>query len=296
MTTIGTDPEFFIRQRGGKYVTAETMFPGTKEEPHLMTSGAGLQTDNVAVEFASPVANNGKELVDHLKNTFHELFKMMPPEHVLDVAPSAEFDADQLTSEQANLFGCSVSYNAWELRPNEPPDATTTRRRSIGGHIHVGAKEGEGNDFLFDAYGKINTVCLMDAVHGIISVVLDHSEASIKRRELYGKAGDHRPTDYGVEYRTLSAFWMKSPNLVMLIESLTQDVLKLMREGKNKAFIESIGADVIQNTINTGDIKEAQKLLDTVILDVLSEESKYYLTECLQNIDKYDFEKEWELS
>ena len=47
--TIGTDPEFFIKSKDGKFLNAEKMFPGTKDEPFPMKCGAGLQTDNVAV-------------------------------------------------------------------------------------------------------------------------------------------------------------------------------------------------------------------------------------------------------
>ena len=75
--SIGTDPELFIRnKKTGKFINAETMFPGTKEKPYIMKSKAGLQTDNVAVEFASDVATDGEDLVNKLRDTFNELFKI----------------------------------------------------------------------------------------------------------------------------------------------------------------------------------------------------------------------------
>lgn len=294
--TIGTDPEFFIKQKkDGKYLTAEHMFPGTKYEPHTMKSGAGLQTDNVAVEFASPVAQDGEELVANLRETFHELFEMLPEHVVLDTEPSAEFDDDQLVTEQAKLFGCSPSYDAWALKENEAPSAEATNMRSIGGHIHVGKSEGDGNDFLHDDWGKVNTIRLMDAFHGIISVVLDKTEAAVKRRELYGKAGDHRPTEYGVEYRTLSAFWLKSPALVMLMNSLTNDILAIMRDGAHEEVITAIGEDVIQNTINTGDAMTAHTIIQSHLLPKMSKDSTSFFIECSQKVDGYVFEKEWQI-
>jgi len=294
MATIGTDPEFFLK-KGDKYVNAEHHFPGTKHAPHLMESGAGLQTDNVAVEFASPVANGGEDLVDKLKATFNELFKMLPPEHVLDTTPSAIFEDEELQTEQAQLFGCSPSFDAWELKMNEPPQADNTNMRSIGGHIHVGHEKGDGNDFLLDPYGKVDLVKTMDTLHGIISVVLDSSEKAVERRKLYGSAGEHRPTDYGVEYRTLSAFWLKSPNLVMLMDSLTQDALKLVRENKHNDLIESIGGTEIQRIINEGDVLKAEELMYNTLSKVMSKETMYYLTECLANIKTYDFMTEWSM-
>ena len=292
--TIGTDPEFFVKEKdSGKYINAETLFPGTKYDPHPMKSGAGLQTDNVAVEFASPVANSGADLVDKLRSTFGELFAMLPENTTLDTTPSAIFDADQLQTEQSQLFGCSASFDAWKCRENDAPNATNTNMRSIGGHVHVGTCEGDGNDFLLDPFGKLDVVKMMDALHGIISVCLDNSKESVERRKLYGSAGEHRPTPYGVEYRTLSAFWLKSPDLVMLISSLTQDALSLIREGKHEDIIKAIGEDNIQRIINEGDEPAARNVIDTVLTQHMSEDSKYFLSMCLEKMPKYNFMNEW---
>lgn len=292
--TIGTDPEFFVKDKNtGKYVNAETMFPGTKQQPHMMTCGAGLQTDNVAVEFASPVAKDTFDLVNKLKATFGELFSMLPEGMELDTVPSVFFDEDQLQTEQAQRFGCSPSYDAWELKENEQPDGASTNMRSIGGHIHVGHEPGDGNEFLLDPYGKVDTVKTMDAFHGIISVVLDNDEAAVNRRKLYGSAGEHRPTGYGVEYRTLSAFWMKSPDLVMLMGSLTNDVLEHVREGKHNDIINEIGAETIVSVINEGKVEEAKNIMDNILRKYISDTTEEYLDRCLENIDNYNFMEEW---
>ncbi len=294
--TIGTDPEFFITTKSGDYVNAETMFPGTKTEPHIMESGAGLQTDNVAVEFASPVAGDGEDFVNKLRDTFNELFEMIPEDMVLDMAASATFEDRELQTEQAQLFGCSASYDAWALRENDQPNATDSNLRSTGAHIHIGQVDGDGNDFLHDPYGKINVVRMCDALHGIISVVLDTDKASIKRRELYGKAGEHRPTDYGVEYRTLSSFWLKSPSLVMMVDSLTSDALRAVREEEHDGLIENLGGgDKIQEIINTGDIEAAEQAITDVLLNFISEDSRHFFEECRKAMTSYNFNKEWSI-
>lgn len=292
--TIGTDPEFFIKTTDGKFVNAETMFPGTKEEPHIMKSGAGLQTDNVAVEFASPVGKTGEDLVGKLRKTFNELFKMIPENHVMDFSASANFPEEELQTDQAKLFGCSASYCAWALKENEQPCATNSNLRSTGAHIHIGRVKGDGNAFLHDPYGKVNTVRMCDSLHGIISVLLDNSEASIKRRELYGKAGEHRPTPYGVEYRALSSFWLKSPSLVMMIDSLTQDALRLVREEQHDKLVEQLGGpETIQAIINTGKVVDAERAIDDILINHMSEDSLHFFVECRKAIDQYEFTKEW---
>ena len=134
---------------------------------------------------------------------------------------------------------------------------------------------------------------MMDLVHGIISTVLDNSEAAIKRRKLYGKAGCHRPTSYGVEYRVLSNFWMKSPQLVMLMDSLTQDVLRFIRDKQAEGMIEEIGEKTIKNTINKGSVSKARKIVDNYLRPKLSKDSIHYLDECLKFIELYDLKKEW---
>lgn len=294
--TIGTDPEFFVK-KDGKYINAEHHFPGTKDEPYAMKSGAGLQTDNVAVEFASPVGVDAEDFIKKLQATFSELHAMLPKELSLDMAASAEFDEEELNTPQAQAFGCSPSYDAWRLCENEQPNAERSNLRSTGAHIHIGKAEDDGNDFLYDPYGKVNTVKMCDAFHGIISIVLDTDERSVRRRKLYGKAGEHRPTEYGVEYRTLSSFWLRSPNLVMLIDSLTTDALKAVREEYYEKVIEELGGgENIQNIINTGDVLAAQNAIETVLFNYMSDNSKHFFNECSAAIKNYDFKTEWKLS
>lgn len=51
----------------------------------------------------------------------------------------------------------------------------------------------------------LDVVKAMDLFLGVPSVLMDEGE---ERKQLYGKAGAHRPKPYGVEYRTLSNFWI----------------------------------------------------------------------------------------
>jgi len=146
-----------------------------------------------------------------------------------------------------------------------------------------------------DFTGKIDTVRLMDLFHGIVSTILDCSEGAIERRKLYGKAGCHRPTNYGVEYRVLSNYWFKSPQLVMLMDSLTCDVLQIMRDKKHDELIEAAGADVIQATINNGDDKKAKDIIDSIVSHKMSAQSKDFFGECSSKIKDYNFNLEWKV-
>jgi len=300
--SIGTDPEFFLRDKdSGKMVSAIPYVEGTKHEPVELPSGGTVQRDNVALEFATPPAKDGEDFVNKVRNAFMDIMKNLPDNLSLETIPSADFDEDQLDHPEARLFGCSPDYDAWELQINPPPEARSSFR-SCGAHIHVGHVEGDGNEFLLNPVGKVFTVRMMDLFHGVISTILDNSKEAIERRKLYGKAGAHRPTDYGVEYRTLSNYWMKSPQLVMLMDCLVQDILAVMRKSDPELLtdldagpeiLKVVGAEVIQSTINNGDVNKAKEILSEVLMPVLSDDTKSLLNECMKKIDTYEISKEW---
>ncbi|MFN3329417.1 MAG: putative amidoligase domain-containing protein, partial [Pyrinomonadaceae bacterium] len=136
----------------------------------------------------------------------------------------------------------------------------------------------------------------MDIMLGIPSTILDCSKAAVARRELYGKAGCHRIPDHGVEYRTLSNYWLKSPELVMLIYSLTNDAVKLVQEKTLDGLIERIGAEDIQAIINSGNKKQAAEVIDKYIKKHMSKESLELFDMCLSKIKKIKaLSAEWQL-
>lgn len=302
--TVGTDPEFFLRRKvDGKLISAIPYIKGTKENPEPLENGGNVQFDNVAIEFATEPAKDGADLVKKVGNAFKDVLKRVPEGHELAIEPSGSFDADQLNTEEAQQFGCDPDYCAWELKVNDPPFCDDPALRTCGGHIHIGFNKGDGNDFLMDPYGKAYVVRVMDIFHGIISVVLDNSKLAVTRRKLYGKAGCHRPVAReagglydGVEYRVLSNFWFKTPELVMLMDSLTQDVLKIMREDKHNELIETIGEKRIRNTIDSGDTKEAELIIEEFVRSLLSEDSVHYLTVSIEKLKaNVCFVTEWQL-
>jgi len=297
--TIGTDPEFFLKEKEtGKLVSAIPYINGTKHEPEALPSGGTIQRDNVAVEFATAPAVSMDDFIKKIRETFKDVLKVIPDNFDLVATPSAVFDDDQLEHPDALTFGCDPDYNAWtisENSENNKPSHPNKNFRSCGGHIHVGHVSGDGNDFLLDPFGKINMVRGMDLVHGIVSVILDSSIESIERRKLYGSAGCHRPTDYGVEYRVLSNYWLKSPFLVMLMDSLTQDVLKLIKENKLNQLINFVGEQEIQSIINNGDVANANSIFNKAIKSCLSADSIFYFEESLKRVENINLKKEWGL-
>jgi len=287
--TVGCDPEFFLCNSKGSIISAIGHVPGSKEEPHYLNSQAGLQTDNVAVEFASGVVEDVDDLVTHIRATFKQITELLPEGHTLAVLPSTVFPEQELEHPQAREFGCSPDYNVWSMTQNEPPKPDDENLRSCGGHLHV------GHPSLKEFSGKTMMVKVMDCLHGLVSTVLDNSPEAVVRRQLYGKAGCHRPTSYGIEYRVLSNYWLKHPLLVRLQYSLVEDCLNILENGGGKDLIASMGSKNIQEVINKGDDKEARSLVNTFIMHHLSTQSKNLLNNCTALGDEDQLNKAWGL-
>jgi hypothetical protein len=296
--TIGTDPEFFIRN-SGRFISAIPHIKGTKHKPAPLPSGGTVQRDNVAVEFATPPAKDGKDFVAKVKACMKDVISLVPKDHELVVEPSADFDEDQLDHPEALEFGCDPDFNAYTVEQNEKPWCGTSGFRSCGAHIHVGGLDNKGKaipglEFLLNFQGKLNMVKAMDLFHGTVSTVLDNSKAAIRRRELYGKAGCHRPTEYGVEYRVLSNYWMKTPGLVMLMDSMVRDAAAVVSSGKLGKILNVVGETELQNMINEGNVKLAQKTINNHVKPHMSIETIDLFEMCLEALPKVkSLQAEW---
>ena len=91
--TIGTDPEFFLRESGsGKLVSAIPYIKGTKDMPEALEGGGNIQRDNVAVEVATDPASSMAEFVANIGSTLKSAVKKLPEGHEIVALPSACFE------------------------------------------------------------------------------------------------------------------------------------------------------------------------------------------------------------
>ena len=79
----------------------------------------------------------------------------------------------------------------------------------------------------------------------------------------------------------------------MLMHHLTDDCLSVIRSGKAEDLINDIGGGNIQEIINEGKVSEAKNVLDNHLVDYLSEDSKVFLDDCIENMETFDMKKEW---
>lgn len=230
----GADPEVFLaRKVVTKHVTGiegkrpkvakEQLIPvpitgmvgGTKARPLELTNklpgweglripkGAMVQEDGTALEFnVAPAADTHRLLVDCnlMMSAINEFAAKKGL--LIHQGSSAEFAEDYKKSHaQAFVIGCDPDFNAYTQQVRRPPDVVVgSLIRHAGGHFHVGYDKALVPPHI--------VVQFLDLFLGLPSLNMDRQGL---RRQFYGQAGSYREKDYGVEYRTLSNFWLYKP-------------------------------------------------------------------------------------
>ena len=283
--TIGCDPEFFL-QKEGAYVASIPYVDGMKGDPQPLGRGNGVMVDNVALEFCTPPAMKEAKFVRTVKHAISSIRAMLPEDVKLVAMASARFPISELEHPICQEFGCDPDFNAYkDGAKNNKPSLMDKQFRSCGGHIHV------GHAMLKDQANRITMIKLMDAIHGLVSTILDSGASSVERRKLYGKAGCFRPTEYGVEYRTLSNYWCKAPELTKLMYRCTRDAISMLAKGKAGIILDSIDLKELEKTINTGDRGAALEMFATKVAQHLSSHTNELFMEVSKKV--FSFESSW---
>jgi hypothetical protein len=223
--------------------------------------GYAMQEDNVMVEFNTPPVSSGIRFARAVRNGLSHINHVVRTTRLpieLDIGSCARlFDHGQLNNPQAQRFGCSPDFNAHQQGqpcPTVKPEALVDEDgawRFAGGHVHVGY-ESAAPDFVCAAMG--------DVYLGLPSVSLDQQGI---RRTLYGQAGRYRPTPYGIEYRTLSNFWIWDEGLSRQIGEHAMQLGHVLEgdAGELQRLYAEIPWPDVQSAINTEDEAKAADLI-----------------------------------
>tara|TARA_R110000851_G_scaffold315229_2_gene477565 strand:- start:14782 stop:15612 length:831 start_codon:yes stop_codon:yes gene_type:complete len=236
--SLGADPELFVENKTGEIISAEGMIGGTKNEPKYLTTkadGHAIQEDNIMVEFNIPPSATEKDFVGHLDFVEEHLNTLLFLNDgcKLNYSASAEIDPKFLDTPQARMFGCEPDFNVHLKEPNNSPNADTNLR-TCGGHIHIGYNNPEIET-------SENIVYAMDILLGLPSIELDQDN---RRKEMYGLAGCFRFKPYGLEYRSLSNFWLISQESKRWAYQQTMKAIELVNSGQIPELIEKYGSDI----------------------------------------------------
>ena len=257
MLMVGSDPEMQLVNKDGKVISAIDLIPGTKDNP-FKTKHGSVQWDNIFAEVNSRPSKNVEEFINNHHLILNDLRDIIKPLDLkLGFMASVLADESLLSDTRANQAGCDPDFDAWNLCPNEPADYSITSVRASGGHLHCSFDQAQGEDG--EDY-RIRFVRALDLVLGVPSTIHDSDK---DRRKYYGKAGSFRPKyseqhGYdGVEYRTLSNFWLRSDSLMRFVWSGVETVYNNIVDLSDMA--EQYKDEIIA-IINNGSADEAVTL------------------------------------
>lgn len=275
MHTIGADPELFLRDPNtGGVVPVVGLIGGTKDEPRPLPDlpdGFAVQEDNVMLEFNIPPADNPYDFDEYIGRALEaaiNLVRTRQPDIEVDFAPYRAFTPEQLDTPQAAQFGCAQDFDAYTGgTPHAAPKPDSLLRengtawRFAGGHVHIGGYDSTVPEHVVAQF--------CDVFLGLPSVALDKQGP---RRTLYGSAGRFRNTQYGIEYRTLSNFWVFDSGLRQEIgqRALSVAALASDEEKAHALFLEVPWHDVA-GAINNEDENLAADLIAYVRNDLQME-------------------------
>lgn len=254
---LGSDPEIFlINRKTGQFKSVIGLIGANKWNPAQipgMADGFTLQEDNVALEFGIPPAASSEEFIKHIRAVLLAGLEKLPATRFSRLSATI-FPESEMENPNAWVFGCEPDFNAWTGATNEKPEAPHPFLRSAGGHIHV-----ETN---LDGRTVIKA---MDLCAAVPSVLMD---SGAERRQLYGKAGAFRPKPYGVEYRTLSNFWIFKKRLTKWAWDASAQALMFAEHEADLFEDEGLSTD-IQSCINNGDKALAERLVKELSLETV---------------------------
>lgn len=247
---LGSDPEVFLINNEGKFISSIGYINADKWNPMQiegMPKGFTLQEDNVTLEYGIPPASTKEEFVKSINSVMARSLDFLPNLSFSKLSCTI-FPEDQMENPRAHIFGCEPDICAWDGKENKKPEPPHPLMRSAGGHIHVETKK-----------DPFDVVRHMDLFLGVPSTLMDNGE---QRKQLYGKAGACRIKPYGVEYRTLSNYWIFKDSLIEWAWNNTAKALA------SKVDV-SVCADAIIEAINNNNKQVAQELVKEYNLEVL---------------------------
>lgn len=245
---LGSDPELFVKDND-VLVSAWGMVEGDKHNPLAVTDGA-VQVDGMALEYNTNPASTLEEWEHNHVSVQNDLRAMLAEGQTLHALPTAFFAEEVFNTspKEALILGCEPDYNAYTGKVNAKPDGEVAFRTGAG-HIHIGW----GKDFDADSdfhMGECKALARCLDIHlGLPSLLLDEDK---DRRKLYGKAGCFRPKPYGMEYRTLSNFWVDDNELRAWAYKATMAGINYALNPKHKRF-DWVGPAINNNHIDNAD-------------------------------------------
>lgn len=277
--TLGADPEIFVVDATGAVLPAFKWLP-PKQAPKKYEYGTVFYDGFQAEWTCGPYPGNMECLSYHADVVQHGLLAVRDAARAFDPAARLSIaSAVPVPPEMAAAvdprhmeLGCSPSKNVYGEEPLRVDDPYELGFRSAGWHMHMGLKEGIPEPRIHDA------IRMMDRVLGVAGVSFGQAYPYPQRRTLYGRAGEYR---YGktLEYRVPEVLMGAHPATWNLLWDLGRHAAWLGIHGL--AFLWDAEDDEVRDTINKGDVRQAQVMLkrNEKLLRTMLKNIYYYMDE-----------------
>jgi hypothetical protein len=274
---MGCDPEFFFVDGRGKVIGSEKVLPekGLKYDeakPNTYFNNENTYNydkpifiiDGVQAEI-NPEPNTCRALLaNDIHACFLKLRKMLKKNgHKLSIKfdPLVNITQKELDSlsEKSRIFGCDPSLNIYQTRNQARIRVNPKKylKRSAGGHIHLGA----------DTWQRVLrrklknaevVVPILDLVVANTCVLIDRHPGNKERRANYGRCGEYRIKPYGIEYRSISNFWLNAYQLMSFVMGLSRQAVDMIYESKKgndyiKALTDAVSKEDVIKAVQNND-------------------------------------------
>ena len=275
--TFGCDPEFFFEKNGTiigseKVIDIKKGLSVKKDQKKNGSCSSGTPeskfiVDGVQAEINPKPDTCRARLGNEISACFRTLYETIKadPELSINFLPTVKINKKELMSldEKSRVFGCAPSKNSDKKSQNAVAlrDPAKYKYRSAGGHIHLGYDNYSTNvKSVLSEPARL--VQIMDIIVGNTCVLIDRDPGNIERRKVYGRAGEYRTPPHGVEYRTLSNFWLRAYPLMSFVMSLSRVCVNIMASsipGRDfeRELLSMVDMNKIRKAINTNDFNLA---------------------------------------
>lgn len=266
----GTDPEGFFK-RDGIIIGSERVIPehGLRVPsymPNVVRDGIQFELNPAAAKDVRLLGANVGQAFRLLKTQVGQIPGVSVCFDGLVEVNRAELDA---LSEKSRILGCMPSKNVYGDKPITV-DPKTYRKRSAGGHEHFGLYGTKVFDPRSVEDERHRQVPYLDVFVANTCVMLDRDPGAAERRENYGRAGEYRFPPHGLEYRTLSNFWLRGYPLMSLAFGLAHMAIATLEgvlygESFEDELNDVVNIDRVVEAIDTNNWHLARTNFDALI-------------------------------
>lgn len=234
--TVGADPEAFLFNSNGDFVSAHDKLPGTKQEPCVIDSdGNSIQVDGVATEFNTAPAKSADQFEFYVRYVSEHV-----RHHVYPLVPNPKRDSLYIRStvrksipKSALVIGCDPDESVYMGPSRGALQSPSDFNRYTGGHIHVGWVSEANKSDVDHKEACRQMAATLDILLGFPLKSVDSRIQNWGRRPpIYREYGRFRAKSYGVEYRTPSSSWQASPAACRFIFNQCKLALDLLSNGE----------------------------------------------------------------